>query len=164
MSKIHTEMPGRTSSVRIATAFRVTLVALAALRGVGGCAQEPKVGALRVTYLLQDSGGDAVSCEAAGVAAVRLRLYVHREDAAPAFEVSAPCVVDGSGEGQASGDHPVGFFDSAGVALLGPGGEVVVMANGAPARWEYLTVELTGGGVTDLLPVVTAVLDASAVN
>lgn len=164
MSKRPLVRPSRTSAVRIATACRGTLVALAVLGGVGACAQEPKVGALRVTYLLQDSGGDAVSCEAAGVAVVRLRLYVNREDAAPDFEVSAPCAADEAGEGQASGEHPVGFFDSAGVALLGPGGEVVVMANGAPAQWEYLTVELTGGGVTDLLPMVTAVLDASAVN
>ena len=38
---------------------------------------------------------------------------------------------------------------------------MVVMATGAPAQWEYLTVEITGGGVADLLPVVTAVFDAT---
>ena len=35
------------------------------------------------------------------------------------------------------------------------------MATGAPAQWEYLTVELTGGGVADLAPEVLAVFDAT---
>lgn len=142
----------------------VVVVAVAALLGGGACAEELTRGEVRAAYLLQDVDGDDLDCEAAGVAAVRLRLYVSREDATPAFEVSVDCAVDESGEGQASGEYDVGFYDSARVALLDPSGEVAVMATGAPAQWEYLTVELTGGGVTDLLPMVTAVFDASVMN
>ena len=154
-------MPVRT---HLAVVVLATALGAGVATGGTGCTDEIQTGELRIAYLLQDAGGGALSCEAAGVATVRLRLYTSREDAAPAFEVSTPCSSDESGEGQASGAHPVGFFDSARVALLDPSGEVATMANGAPAHWEYLTVELTGGGVTNLLPEVLAIFDATGLN
>ncbi len=131
--------------------------------GGGACVDEAQTGEVRVTYLLQNPDGDELDCATAGVSSVWIALYGSRLDAEPAFEVTVDCETDDEGEGQAIGSHDVGFFDSAQVRLLDERDEVVVMHNGAPAQWEYLTVELTGGGVTDLLPVVTAVFDATAV-
>jgi hypothetical protein len=116
---------------------------------------------VQVSYQLQDRDGDPVGCATAGVARVRLRLFAARQDATPALEATPDCAVDDAGAGVASAEHERGFFDSARVALLDADGEVVRLASGTLSEWEYLTVEITGNGVTDLVPAPIAVFDAT---
>ncbi len=121
------------------------------------CTPGDETGTARITYRLQNPSGDPLTCEEAGVGSIQVALFEHFDDAASAGRASAVCSVDDQGEGVADIELPVGRYESAIVTLQNEEDETATMYAGGAAMWEYVTVEISSGGVTDFVPELVGV-------
>ncbi len=116
------------------------------------CDPGEKEGTLRITYRLQNPSGDPLSCQEAGVGYLHVALFSSREDAMAASSAAVACEVDADGQGVAELSLPTGLYESAIVSLQDDAEQTAALYAGRDALWEYLTVEVTSGGLTDFVP------------
>lgn len=127
----------------------------------GQCSPGEETGTVRVSYRLQTPTGAPVSCAEAEVSSLQVALFRYRDDVSALARADASCLVDEHGEATVELDLPAGLYESAIVSLLDDRGGVATEYSGRAALWEYSSVEISGGGVTDFEPGVVAVFSGA---